>query len=102
MTTVWGIKNIKEIGIASYNDKYWLINPDIFNDIVANKKVNDDLEYDEFAELFKLPPLEQIDTNKLTDNILQTNHSDQDLQKRLRSIELVFFMETTYFPPLSL
>ena len=41
MTTVWGIKNIKEIGIASYNDKYWLINPDIFNDIVANKKVND-------------------------------------------------------------
>ncbi len=53
----------------------------------SKKKVNDDLEYDEFAELFKLPPLEQIDTNKLTDNILQTNHSDQDLQKRLRSID---------------
>jgi hypothetical protein len=41
----------------------------------------------EFGALFELPPLESIDSDKLTDNILQTNHSDQDLQKRLRSVD---------------
>ena len=40
MTTVWGINNIKEIGIVSYNDKYWIIDPNVFNSVVANKSVN--------------------------------------------------------------
>ena len=40
MTTVWGIPNIKEIGIASFNGKYWLIDPTVFNNVVANKNIN--------------------------------------------------------------
>jgi hypothetical protein len=40
MTTVWDIANIKEIGIASFNDKYWLIDPIVFNTVVANKNIN--------------------------------------------------------------
>ena len=40
MTTVWGINNIKEIGIASWTNKYWLIAPNVFNSVVANKGIN--------------------------------------------------------------
>jgi len=40
MTTVWDIPNIKEIGIASFNDKYWLIDPIVFNTVIANKNIN--------------------------------------------------------------
>jgi superfamily I DNA and/or RNA helicase/very-short-patch-repair endonuclease len=52
-----------------------------------SKKDVKDEDNGEFGALFELPPLESIDSDKLTDNILQTNHSDQDLQKRLRSVD---------------
>jgi len=53
----------------------------------SKKGIKDEEEKKEFDALFQLPPLDSIDSNKLTDKILQTNHSDQDLQKRLRSID---------------
>lgn len=53
----------------------------------SKKSSKNEEESGEFDALFQLPPLESIDSNKLTDSILQTNHSDQDLQKRLRSID---------------
>lgn len=41
MTTVWGITDIKEIGISSWTDKHWIINPEVFNNVIANRGVND-------------------------------------------------------------
>ena len=44
---------------------------------------------DELDQLYSLPPPEVEDESKLTDRILQTNHSPKDLQRRLRSIQRV-------------